>query len=359
MKTLVYLIFALFLFNSCNRNSSGSTDVTETPPESIYFPPNNSETWESTDLNSLGWHSSAVQPLYDFLEQKNTKSFIILYNGRIVLEKYFGTQTSTSPWYWASAGKTLTSTVVGIAQQNNVINLDNKVSTYLGNSWTSETPAQENLIKVSNLLTMTSGIDDSFGDNVDPSNLKFKADAGTRWAYHNVFVKLQDVVASASQQTWINYFNTNLRDKIGMSGSWIKNGDENVYWSTARSMARFGLLFLNNGNWAGTQIINKDFVHAATNTSQNINLAYGYLWWLNGKTSYHLPQTQAQFSGTLIPSAPSDMFCGLGKNDQKLYVVPSKKLVVIRMGDSAAGTNFAVSGFDDELWQKINAVINP
>lgn len=357
MRTLVYSLFAFFLVNNCARNPDNS-DTSEATPEGIYFPPNNSNIWESTDLNSLGWQSPAVQPLYNFLEQKNTKSFIILYNGRIVLEKYFGAQTSSSPWYWASAGKTLTSTVVGIAQQNNLINLDDRVSTYLGNAWTSETPAQENLIKVDNLLTMTSGLDDSLGNNVDPSNLKFKTNAGTRWAYHNVYVKLQDIIASASHQTWINYFNTNLRDKIGMTGTWIQNGDENVYWSTARSMARFGLLILNNGNWAGTQIINKDYVNSATNTSQNINLSYGFLWWLNGKTSYHLPQTQYQFSGSLIPSAPNDMFCALGKNDQKIYVVPSKKLVIIRMGDAADGTNFALSGFDDELWQKINTVVN-
>lgn len=359
MKSLVYLILSLILFISCKNNSdiTDNSDNSQTPSEKIYFPPNNSDAWETKDINSLGWHSSAVLPLYDYLEQKHTKSFIILYNGRIVLEKYFGAQTATSPWYWASAGKTLTSTIVGIAQQNNIVNLDSKVSTYLGNGWTSETLPQENLITVKNLLNMTSGLDDSLGDNVDPSNLKYKADAGTRWAYHNVYVKLQDVVAKASKQNWSDYFNTNLRDKIGMTGNWIQNGNNSVYWSPARSMARFGLLFLNNGNWAGTQIINKDYVFSATNTSQNINLSYGYLWWLNGKKSYHLPQTQYQFSGSLIPSAPVDMFCALGKNDQKIYVVPSKKLVIIRMGDAADESNFALSGFDNELWQKINAVI--
>ena len=82
------------------------------------------------------------------------------------------------------------------------------------------------------------------------------------------------------------------------------------------------------------------------------------MWWLNGKDSYHLPQTQLEFQGKLIPSAPDDMYCALGKNDQKIYVVPSKKLVIVRMGESAEGTNFALSGFDEALWKKINLVIN-
>jgi hypothetical protein len=52
------------------------------------------------------------------------------------------------------------------------------------------------------------------------------------------------------------------------------------------------------------------------------------------------------------------MFAALGKNDQKIYVVPSKKLVIIRMGNAAETEDFALTTFDNELWKKINAVIN-
>ena len=205
---------------------------------------------------------------------------------------------------------------------------------------------------------MNSGLNDALGDDVSPANLQYVADAGTRWAYHNVYVKLQDVVAQASGQTWTNYFNTKLRDRIGMTGgSWINSGDGlSVYWSTTRNMARFGLMALNNGKWNGTTIVNETYFNQATNTSQTINLGYGYLWWLNGKSSYHLPQTQLQFNGSIIPTAPSDMFMALGKNDQKIYVIPSKKMVVIRMGDAADGTNLALSDFDETLWEKISAL---
>jgi CubicO group peptidase (beta-lactamase class C family) len=121
-------------------------------------------------------------------------------------------------------------------------------------------------------------------------------------------------------------------------------------------MARFGLLVYSKGKWDNTQIVSEAFLNEASNTSQNINQAYGYLWWLNGKSSFHLPQSQLEFPGTLIPNAPSDMYAALGKNDQKIYIVPSKKLVVIRMGDAADGENFALSSFDNDLWGKINAL---
>ena len=207
---------------------------------------------------------------------------------------------------------------------------------------------------------MNSGLDDGLDDGVSPENLQYVADAGNRWAYHNVYVKMQDVVSEVSNETWSAYFNAKLRDKIGMSGSWIPLGDLSVYWSNTRSMARFGLLVYASGKWEDDTIVSEEFLNTATNTSQNINEAYGYLWWLNGKSSFHLPQSQLEFPGKLIPNTPSDMFAALGKNDQKIYIVPNKKLVVIRMGEVADPDNptFGLSGFDDELWEKINAVIN-
>lgn len=354
MKKTILLLSYLFL-SSCNTDESSSSNSNE----GMYFPPIGSTSWETKTIASLGWNETEVQPLFDYLEEKNTKSFIVLHNGKIVMENYFNGHSASETWYWASAGKTLTATVTGIAEQEGYININNKVSDYLGVGWTSAPLEKENLITNKHLLTMTSGLDDALGDDVSPANLQYVADAGTRWAYHNVYVKLQDVIAQATGQTWTNYFNTKLRDKIGMTGgAWIQNNGLSVYWSTTRNMARFGLLALNKGKWENNQIVPESYMNNATSTSQNINLAYGYLWWLNGKSSYHLPQSQFQFTGTLIPTAPSDMYCALGKNDQKIYVIPSRKIVIIRMGNAADGVNMALSDFDEVLWQKISAVIN-
>ncbi|MBC7845482.1 MAG: serine hydrolase [Flavobacterium sp.] len=356
MSKIICSLLTLLLLTSCSSDSTNPTP-TPTPSESIYFPPLTGDVWETKSIANLGWKQTAVQPLLDYLELKHSKGFIILVNGRIVMENYFNGHTATTPWYWASAGKTLTATMTGIAQQEGLININNKVSDYIGTGWTSMPLAKENLITNKHLLSMTSGIEDIVnGDDVTPAKLTYKADAGTRWAYHNVYVKLQDVIAQASGQSWTNYFNAKLRDKIGMTGAWIQDGNNSVYWSTTRSMARFGLLMLNKGKWENTTILNEAYFNEATNTSQNINLGYGYLWWLNGKSSYHLPQSQLQLSGSIIPSGPNDMFMALGKNDQKIYVIPSKKMVVIRMGDAADSVNLALSDFDDVLWQKINAL---
>ncbi len=125
-------------------------------------------------------------------------------------------------------------------------------------------------------------------------------------------------------------------------------------------MARFGLLALNKGKWKNEQIINEAFFTESISTSQTINPAYGYLWWLNGKSSYMVPGGQTVYQGLLVPNAPVDMYAAMGAEDQRIYVIPTRNIVIIRMGEASDPGNpsFALSGFDNELWQKINPVIN-
>ena len=359
LTTILSALLILFL-TSCKKESDPQPEPIPSP--SAYFPPNGSNNWETSTPSSLSWNETELNNLYTYLQQKSTKAFIILKNGKIVAEKYFGTFTVDSNWYWASAGKTMTAFLTGIAQQEGLLNINNKSSQYLGNGWTSLPLAKENLITVRHQLTMTSGLDDNVQPDNDctlPSCLQYKADAGTRWAYHNAPYTLMDkVVEAATGTTYNNYFQQKIRDKIGMTGLWIKTGYNNVYYSTTRSMARFGLLLLNKGKWDATTILSDtNYLNAQINTSQNINPSYGYLTWLNGKSNYMLPTLQVSFNGSLTPNAPADMYAALGKNDQKIYVVPSQKLVVIRMGESAGNVQLAVSSFDNELWGKLRAII--
>lgn len=324
-----------------------------------YFPSNSDSSWERTSVSALGWNEKAIQPLKDFLLQKHTKSFMILVNGRIVMEEYFNGHTKEAEWEWNSAGKTLVSVTVGIAQQEGLLNINDKVSRYLGNGWSSEPIEKENLITIRHLLTMTSGINDK-KQLMLKRNLTYLADAGNRWSYSNVFQKLMDVVAAASGQDFGTYFSVKLKQVIGMDGYWKNGFIFKIYHSNTRSMARFGLLALNNGKWKNSQVISTNYFKESIISSQNINHSYGYFWWLNGKQNYMLPGGQIIYPGLLVPNAPSDMYAAMGAKDQRIYVIPSRNMVVIRMGESSnpKGRSFALSGFDNALWEKINAVIN-
>ncbi len=354
-----FMILLLLPFLSCNKNDNPPPPPPNDTDSTMYFPSNNGAAWETTSLAALGWHTNAVDPLLNFLQEKHSKSFMILVNGRIVLEKYFDGHTPSSEWEWNSAGKTLVAETVGIAQQEGLLNINDQVSKYLGAGWSSEPLEKENLITIKHLLTMTSGLNDE-NQRVTKANLTYLADAGTRWSYSNVFQLLRDIVSAASNQPFDTYFNNKLRNKIGMDGYWNVGFIFTIFHSTTRSMARFGLLALNKGKWGNETIINEPYFIESFNTSQSINPSYGYLWWLNGKSKYMIPGSQQVFSGFLVPNAPADMYAAMGASDQRVYVVPSKKIVVVRMGDASNPLNpsFAVSGFDNALWEKLSALIN-
>jgi CubicO group peptidase (beta-lactamase class C family) len=291
----------------------------------------------------LGWDITKVAALEEILESGNTRGFILLKDGKIVLEKYFGSTLAgnqnfnqNSLWYWASAGKVLTASLTGIAQEEGFLNLQQPSSTQLGLGWTSLSKEQEDKILIWHQLTMTSGLDDAVSnrDDFSPSNLVFQAAPGTRWAYHNApYTLLEQVISSATDRDFNSYFNEKIASKIGMSGSWQRIGFNQVYFSNARSMARFGLMILAEGKWANEEIIkDRAFFDQMIQSSQLINPAYGYLWWLNGKSNFMLPVVQTVFSGSLIPDAPGDMIVAAGRDGQFLCVVPSENLVLVRMG---------------------------
>ena len=128
--------------------------------QSLYFPPNIGNTWDTISPSSIGWCQPGIDLLYSYLDQTGTDAFIVLKDGKIVLEKYFGTFTVDSPHYWASAGKSLTAMLTGIAQDKALVNINSPVSNYLGNGWSAAPFAKESLVTLRHLLTMTSGLED-------------------------------------------------------------------------------------------------------------------------------------------------------------------------------------------------------
>ena len=323
----------------------------------LYFPPTTGNTWETVSAQSLGWNTQRIDSLHKLLEQKNTKAFIVLKNGRIVIEDYFGSFTQDSAWYWASAGKSLAGFLTGMAQDQGILNINDSVSKFLGAGWSSCNADKEGLITIKNQLTMTTGLDYQVPDQdcTDPSCLKYKADAGSFWYYHNAPYKLvHDVIASASNQTFQQFTTQNVSVKTGINGLWI----DHVFYSKPRAMARFGLLMLNKGVWGTDTILkNKAYYNQMTNTSQPYNQAYGYLWWLNGKSSFKIPASTLTFQGKLCPPAPDGLLMALGKNDQKIYVWPERNIVVIRMGNAANGGELVPISFDTTLWNELNKLM--
>lgn len=348
-KSLLLAVIIIFLAG-CKKDDGGAV-IDPIPAEAYYFPPLTGDTWETKTPASIGWDATKLQEAFDFAATKQTYGLIVLHHGKMVKEQYWNSWTKDTKYYIASAGKSVTALVAGIAQQEGTVNINNKVSQYLGTGWTSLPLAKENLITVKHQLSMTTGLDDGVPDQdcTSPSCLIYKADAGTRWAYHNApYHLVHDLLQAASGKTWNAYCKEKLFDKIGMPGSFWLN---HIMYCTTREAARFGSLTLRKGEWNGAKILtDSNYYNAMVNTSQPYNLSYGYLWWLNGKTSSMIPQSQIVFPTSLAPDAPKDMFMALGKDDKKIYVIPSLDVVVVRLGDDAGTAVAGPSSFDNDLW---------
>lgn len=356
-RIVIYTMFIVSLIG-CSKDEDASPTPSN-PNDSMYFPPISGSEWETSSITTLGWDENALEALKAYLISTHSRSFMILVNGKIVVEEYFNGHTASDTWQWNSAGKSLVSAAIGLSQQQGLIDIDDKVSDYLGNGWTNTAQTKEDLITIKHLLSMTSGLDDK-PQLVIPQNLKYIADAGTRWAYGNVFQRLMNIIEESSNEKFETHFKRTLSDKIGMDGYWKTGLIYTLYHSTTRDMARFGLLALNNGKWDKNQVIDADYFAKSITSSQDINPSYGYLWWLNGKSKYMVPGSQEVYSGSIVHNAADDMFAAMGANDQRIYIVPSKKMVVIRMGEAANPneSNFAISSFDNVLWEKINDLVN-
>lgn len=351
----IFIVFILVI--SCFKDN-GSTN--HTPIETaLYFPPLNGTEWATSSINQLGWNETNTSSLYEYLETNNTRAFLILKDGKIVIEKYWGNNiigteefNMNSLWYWASAGKSLTATLVGIAQEEGYLDINQKTSDFLGTGWTSMSEDKENLITIKNQLTMTTGLDyqTSNLNCTDPACLTYRKDAGTQWYYHNApYTLLEKVISNASGTYYNDFTDQKVESKIGMNGQWIQLDFNNVYWSTARDMARFGLMILNKGTWDDTPVLaDLNYYQAMINSSQDLNPSYGYLWWLNGKSSIIFPSLVTSINMKLAPNASDDLFAALGKNGQFIEIIPSQNLIVIRMGE-APDDSLVPIAFHDEM----------
>jgi CubicO group peptidase (beta-lactamase class C family) len=208
------------------------------------------------------------------------------------------------------------------------------VSAYLGQGWSKASPQQEAAIKVIDVLTMSSGLDEKFGYTAAP---------GTIFFYNTpVYAITKQIVSVAAKQPletitrdWLT-IPTDMKDT-----AWRKRpaalasvGNDTGLVTTPRDVARFGQMVLHGGVAEGGARVVSEASSRRLFTRSASNPAYGRLWWLNG-SSYTVRGMAGRSEGQLIAAAPADLVGALGAFDRRLYVVPSRKLVVVRTGAAA------------------------
>jgi CubicO group peptidase (beta-lactamase class C family) len=325
----------------------------------LYFPPKQDAAWERIEPAKAGWRREGIAAALELAGSRRSTAVVMLYNGRILAERQwdpdkqklsarFGFERSGDGQILedvASAQKSVAATLFGIAQHKGLVRIDDPVDRYLGAGWSKATPEQEKKILMRHLLTMTSGLSD---------NLTFEAEPGTKWRYNTyAYQKTMRVLAKVTGKSPDELTREWLTGPIGMSRShWRERAQMPGllgFVSCARDLARFGLLIEAGGVWNGQTIVaDKAYLHQMTTASQQLNPAYGYLWWLNA--GERLSPAGGK-GGKLAPAAPDDLVAALGALGRKVYVVRSLGLVVTRTGDNSDQKGEAP--FDAAFWQAL------
>jgi len=328
--------------------------------QTLVFP---SEAWQkvtpaSQDFNTDKLHK-ALSYLHENSDGAGTDEMVIVRNGYLIWE---GPDANKIHEIY-SCTKTFTSTILGLFITEGILTCDDYAVKY-SPSLDDQYPEYAK-IRFSQLATMTSGYDSIMSDGwkfyetnrskhhehvlsyTTPGPPLFPA--GTSFKYHDPAVHILGyILTKTAGDSLERIFRKRIANKIGMKQfSWSNYGyrdgilfnnpagtpgkNQGGIHSCARDLARYGLLYLNNGNWNGKQILKPSFIKRATSTQVPAEMntkyfdltgRYGFFWWTNGKTA---DRTRPW------PSAPAKTFAAHGAGRNFIFVIPEWNMVIVRL----------------------------
>jgi len=291
------------------------------------------------------------------LNIQKTRSVLVIYKDQIIAEQYASGFDENSMLLGWSMTKSVLSAVLGVMEKQEMVKLNQKD---LFKEWKKD---DRKNITLKNLLNMNSGLEweEDYTKICDVTKMLFiepdmttlqleKQFAGTpnnTWNYSSGTTNLLSRYIRnqfKSHQEYLDFWYSDLIDKIGMHSMLIETDYSGNYvgssygWATTRDWAKFGLLYLHNGNWNGEQIINPSWIDFTKMPTNGSNGVYGGHFWMNAGGKY--------------PDVPKDMFSCNGFQGQRIYIIPSKELVVVRMGVKGE-SNFNVNKFLSEIVESV------
>jgi len=279
---------------------------------------------------------------------RQTTAVVVVHDGRLVAERYapgYGPQTPMLSW---SMAKSVLATLVGIMVGDGRLALHSPAPVP---EWSAPTDPRH-AITLDQLLRMSSGLafDEHYGAINDVSRMLFTMpDTGafaassplevppdTRWSYSsgtaNIIARMVRDNFGGDLTALVRYANERLFDPVGMTSAFFEPDESGTpigssfVFMTARDWARLGEFHRRDGIWNGRRILPDGWVrYVTTPTPAAPDGEYGALWWLNAGA-------REDRSRRMWRSLPIDAYAATGHSGQYVIVMPSAKLVVVRLG---------------------------
>lgn len=286
----------------------------------------------------------------DTTKPKNTLAVVVVYNGQLITEKYGEGITAESKLMGWSMSKSITNALIGLLVKEGKLEVDKPAPVA---EWKDD---ERSGITLNHLLHASSGLDWSetyFSPFEDFHKMFMKSDdkgafaaslplvvpPNTRFQYSSGTTNiLSRIIRQQVGDTYYHRFPyDSLFYKIGMYNTVIEPDASGTFvgssysFATARDWARFGLLYLNDGMWGGQRILPEGWVTYTTTPASAAPLGeYGAQWWLNAGAAEDKAKRK-------YPTLPIDTYWADGFEEQFVMVIPSKNLVIVRLGVSHHG----------------------
>ena len=279
---------------------------------------------------------------------KRTRAVLVVYDGRLIAERYAPGFAPGMPLLGWSMSKSVTNALVGILVQKGRLKLDQPAPV---REWQAEGDPRR-AITLDQLMRMSSGLEfdevyTPFGDTAAmlcesgdfaayAAAKPLAAAPGSRWSYSsgtaNIISRIVRQAAETETPNSYHFLRRELFDAIGMTSAVMEADPSGTFvgssytFATPRDWARFGLLFLQDGVWNGKRILPEGWVtYTTTPAAKAPKGEYGALFWLNaGATS--------DPANRRWPSVPADAYSAEGFQKQQVIIIPSRKLVLVRFG---------------------------
>jgi len=307
------------------------------------------------DPSSLGIDSQRLEKALDaaFSEPgpekpRKTRAVIVVYDGRLIAERYAPGFNKDMPLLGWSMSKSVTNALVGILIRQKRLEIMQPAPVP---EWQNADDDRKK-ITLDQLLRMSSGLkfDEVYAPLYDVTEMLFgsydyaayaaakplQVEPDGLWNYSsgtaNIVARIVRQTVENEYDYYYDFIYEELFDKIGMYSALLEPDSSGTFVgssyasATPRDWARFGLLYLNDGVWQGERILPQGWVAYTTTATPKAPMGeYGALFWLNSGSATD-PNIRRW------PSAPTEAFAATGFQEQKVIVIPSKKLLLIRFG---------------------------